>query len=196
MDPGDYEKNFAYRDNNCRSIIEPNESILEDTLVDDDRVNFSLSPPSSSESEYDTPTPLPLDSNDGTVNDHIQRQLFDGCVDEQIILDKGRLRTVAFSSVDGETAAVRDRITVQLERRNAHLIHHGVSSMRIEARVWQVAVAAEILLKRDTLVITATGSGKTMCFLLLLIADATASVLVVSPLLGLMDDQVGLAISM
>jgi ATP-dependent helicase YprA (DUF1998 family) len=130
---------------------------------------------------------------DAVIPTHLsQPQLFEGCIDDDLIRDKGRLRTVAFSNVDGVTAAVRDRISVELERRNASISQYGVAGMRIEARLWQMAVAAEIMLRRDTLLITATGSGKSMCFFLLLIADTTASVLVISPLLALMDDQVGL----
>lgn len=172
-----------------------NESIREQTRDAVDPVYSRLSvSPSSSDHEDDSRSRLPLASTDGIVHARAQSRLFDGCIDEEVILDKGRLRTVAFSSVDGETAAVRDRITVQLERRNTSISQHSLSSMVIEACPWQVAMAAEIMLRRDTLLISATGSGKSMCFCLPLIADTTASVLVISPLLALMDDQVGLFI--
>lgn len=58
---------------------------------------------------------------------------------------------------------------------------------------WQVSVSSEILCHRDTMAITATGSGKIFSYILPLIVNPSAIVLVVSPLLALMEDQVNWA---
>jgi ATP-dependent helicase YprA (DUF1998 family) len=118
------------------------------------------------------------------------KRFFDGCIDAIVVKDKGRLRTVPLTNVDIETSAIRPRISAAINRRNAHLSANDVAGMAIECRPWQVATAAELLLGRDTMVVTATGSGKTMCFFVPLLVDTTVSVLVISPLLALMDDQV------
>lgn len=115
---------------------------------------------------------------------------YDGCVDALVVKDKGRLRTVPFSNVDIETSAIRHRISTVINRRNAHLSANDVSGTVIECRPWQVATTAKLLLGRDTMVVTATGGGKTMFFFMPLLVDTTVSVLVISPLLALMDDQV------
>jgi hypothetical protein len=115
--------------------------------------------------------------------------LVDGCLDAVLIRDKGRLRTIAFTDADADAVAMRDKIGNALTQR-ARVVPQNGDNRAIDARPWQIATAAEILLGRDTLVVTATGSGKTMCFFLALLADVRASVLVISPLLALMDDQV------
>jgi superfamily II DNA helicase RecQ len=63
------------------------------------------------------------------------------------------------------------------------------NGIEIQVLEWQIAAAAVILCGRDTYVVTATGSGKTMCFQLALFARP-GIIIVISPLLALMDDQV------
>lgn len=60
----------------------------------------------------------------------------------------------------------------------------------IREEEWQVHAAAELLLGGDTFVITATASGKSMCFLLAILADPSIIVFVVCPLISLMRTQV------
>lgn len=100
----------------------------------------------------------------------------------------GRLRTVAMVSPDNSTLVVRESICRAVLEKN--LASRGDSSrIEVQQQEWQVAAVAEILCGHDTFVITATGSGKTMCFQLALFARP-GSIIVVSPLLALMDDQV------
>ena len=66
---------------------------------------------------------------------------------------------------------------------------------RILPRDWQVCAASEILDRRDTIVITATGSGKSLTYLLALIANPEKILLGIFPLLSLMTDQVGYTIN-
>ena len=60
----------------------------------------------------------------------------------------------------------------------------------IAPRDWQVNAVSELPKKRDTIVITATGSGKSLTYLLALIANPGKVLLAVFPLLSLMADQV------
>lgn len=119
----------------------------------------------------------------------------DGCVDARIRIDKGRLRTVKMT-IDRQDL---DGVTMDNQRK---LIQHALdeyNALRVEqklpalqARPWQIAVAAELKSGSDIMVATGTGSGKTISYLLPLLADPSATILVVSPLLSLMEDQVSL----
>ncbi|KAF8462023.1 hypothetical protein BDZ91DRAFT_735713 [Kalaharituber pfeilii] len=55
-------------------------------------------------------------------------------------------------------------------------------------RPWQTIAASEVLGGHDTIVTTATGSGKTMCYQGIAISN-NGTILVISPLLSLMKDQ-------
>jgi len=112
----------------------------------------------------------------------------DGCLCIAVDKDKGRLRTVAMDDVDPLTAAMCTAIGQAVTQKN-NLLQDNLERILIQQRKWQVAAAAEIMCGWDTYIVTATGSGKSMCFLLTLFARA-GIVLVVSPLLALMDDQV------
>jgi superfamily II DNA helicase RecQ len=57
-------------------------------------------------------------------------------------------------------------------------------------KLWQAAVAAEILEGRDVVVKAQTGSGKSMCYLALAIRHPEDCILVICPLLALITDQV------
>lgn len=61
---------------------------------------------------------------------------------------------------------------------------------RVEPREWQVAAASDILRGRDVCVVTATGSGKSMCYQAIGITRPTGCIMVLTPLLALMDNQV------
>jgi superfamily II RNA helicase len=152
---------------------------------------------SSDEDEFE-PLPRSSQQSDSPDDDHAHSSigqqvpgLVDGCVDAAQVRDKGRLRTVAFTDAEPQTLAMRTKITEALTRRS-RIEPANSEKPAVDPRPWQIATAAELLLGRDTIVVTATGSGKTMCFFLALFADVKASVLVVSPLLALMDDQVKL----
>jgi superfamily II DNA helicase RecQ len=60
----------------------------------------------------------------------------------------------------------------------------------LQYKDWQIEAAAEMLGGNDVMVVTATGTGKTLCFYLAAIARQNLTFLVVSPLVNLMDDQV------
>lgn len=66
----------------------------------------------------------------------------------------------------------------------------GAQVIPIAPRDWQVSAASEILNKRDTIVVTATGSGKSLSYLLALIANPGKVLQAIFPLLSLMTDQV------
>lgn len=56
-------------------------------------------------------------------------------------------------------------------------------------RKWQTVSTHEVLEGNDTIVVTATGTGKTLCFQALSIVKPRGVVCVVSPLLSLMKDH-------
>ncbi|KAL1746002.1 P-loop containing nucleoside triphosphate hydrolase protein [Schizophyllum fasciatum] len=58
-----------------------------------------------------------------------------------------------------------------------------------EPRSWQIDITEAILLGLDSVLIAGTGSGKTMPFMLTLKYDTAATVLVISPLKILQEDQ-------
>lgn len=62
--------------------------------------------------------------------------------------------------------------------------------VNIIPRDWQVAAAQQLLQRRDVFVVTGTGSGKSLCYQLALIAAPGKSVLAIFPLISLMTDQV------
>ena len=59
-----------------------------------------------------------------------------------------------------------------------------------DARDWQLDITEAILLGLDSVLIAGTGSGKTMPFMLPLKYNAEATILVISPLKILQQDQV------
>jgi len=116
----------------------------------------------------------------------------DGCIRKPKVYDKGRLQSVPMEveDIDEATATVRQEIEIAIASKNALNRFQAVeNSSEIQLRPWQVAAAAEVLCGRDVYVITATGTGKTMCFLLTLFTRS-GIVVVVSPLLAMMEDQV------
>ncbi|PPQ85606.1 hypothetical protein CVT24_012363 [Panaeolus cyanescens] len=58
------------------------------------------------------------------------------------------------------------------------------------AHDWQLKVTEALLLKLDCIVIAGTGSGKTIPFMIPLLADPSKKVIIISPLKVLQDDQV------
>ena len=80
--------------------------------------------------------------------------------------------------------AFNERQKLQVEQSSE------LPGITIAPRDWQVGAASELLSKRDTIVITATGSGKSLAYLLSLIANPGKVLLAIFPLLSLMTDQV------
>ena len=66
-----------------------------------------------------------------------------------------------------------------------------VRELQIVPRAWQIEMAAGMLEKRDGLCLTKTGDGKTYCFLVAAMYEPSLIFMVVSPLIALMQDQVG-----
>jgi len=135
-------------------------------------------------------TPLALDPSSHDEEDEARAYPAypDGCLRDAHVKDMGRLCTVAMALPDDLTLAARESIRhVILEKNDAS--RDNPNRIEVQQHEWQVAAAAEILCGCDTYVVTATGTGKTMCFLLALFARP-GSIIVISPLLALMDDQV------
>jgi len=63
-----------------------------------------------------------------------------------------------------------------------------------EVRGWQSRAIQALLSKKDVLVKAGTGQGKSMCFQGMALSKQNAIVLVISPLISLMEDQVTLHI--
>jgi hypothetical protein len=142
------------------------------------------------------PEDLPLESNSSYLRSSPPPQLqawVDGCLDVVEVRELGRLRTVRISDADSpntdRTTGVRQTIRSALCSKNEAFAASG-STISLAERPWQVAAAAELMCGRDVLCCTATGSGKTMCIFLPLMANPRSIVLVVSPLIALMGDQV------
>ena len=66
----------------------------------------------------------------------------------------------------------------------------SVAQGNIVPRDWQLSAARELLGRRDSFVVTGTGSGKSLCYQLALIASPGKSILAIFPLISLMTDQV------
>jgi hypothetical protein len=155
------------------------------TIWDSDSNDDSFSP---SDDEDDS-------SSDSTDSDPgVSRPVLfiDGYIDTAQTIDKGRLCTVAMTAIDDDTAQARQLVEECLNQRNHAARVAGNEGLVLQSRSWQVASAAEIILGRDTMVITATGSGKTMCFLLPLFS-VEGIIIVISPFLAFMEDQVRLS---
>jgi hypothetical protein len=165
--------------------------------IGDDSMTWTNSPAGFSDEQsvpnrqISTPlgtAPSPHDEDD---EGRVEPGYLDGCLRDAKVKDMGRLRTVAMALPDDLTLAARDSIRhAILEKNDAS--RDNPDRIEVQQNEWQVAAAAEILCGRDTYVVTATGTGKTMCFLLALFARP-GSIIVISPLLALMDDQVASA---
>lgn len=66
----------------------------------------------------------------------------------------------------------------------------AIKHYKIDLRGWQAEAIADICLNRDVIVSAGTGSGKSMVFQCLPYMRKGGIVLVISPLLSLMHDQV------
>ena len=62
--------------------------------------------------------------------------------------------------------------------------------VNIRQEDWQIESVAEMLSGNDCMVVSATGTGKTLCFYLATITLQQKTFIVVCPLLNLIDDQV------
>lgn len=85
-----------------------------------------------------------------------------------------------------EIGSLRDKIANAIRRTAT------IRELPIVAREWQVEMAAGMLEKKDGLCITKTGDGKTYCFLVAAMYNPSLIFIVVSPLISLMKDQVGI----
>jgi superfamily II RNA helicase len=102
------------------------------------------------------------------------------------VVDGGRLKHVDLSVLASTPAvrAMRSSVLNAFEHRNQTL------QLGFQHKIWQIAAASEFLMGRDVMVVTGTGSGKSMCYLLTAMAKLDGIVMVLSPLLSLMEDQV------
>lgn len=95
------------------------------------------------------------------------------------ITTTNRIRTAIAKRQEGLQAA--QSITSQSAQR---------AQVNIIPRRWQIAAAQQLLDCRDVFVVTGTGSGKSLCYQLALIAAPGKSILAIFPLISLMTDQV------
>ncbi|MCW2783216.1 MAG: hypothetical protein JWR35_3665 [Marmoricola sp.] len=79
---------------------------------------------------------------------------------------------------------LRHRIAEAVERT---AISRGLSLRAID---WQIDMAAGMIEGKDQLCVTKTADGKTYCFLVACMAEPNKCILVLSPLVSLMHDQV------
>jgi len=135
-------------------------------------------------------TPLVLDpaSHDEEDEAIADPTYLDGCLRNAEEKDMGRLRTVAMALPDDPTLAARKSICNAIHKID-DASRNNPNRIEVHQHEWQVAAAAEVLCGCDTYLVTATGTGMTMCFLLALFARP-GSIIVISPLIALMDDQV------
>lgn len=91
-------------------------------------------------------------------------------------------------AVQQNEPAIISKITTAFVKRQEGLENH--SSPVVTPRDWQILAAAELMSKRDVIVVTATGSGKSLCYQLALVSSPGKTILGIFPLLSLMTDQV------
>ena len=84
---------------------------------------------------------------------------------------------------------MRQKLMSMFHDRQVSQIHQGPTITPIIPRDWQISASLELLNRRDAIVITATGSGKSLSYLLALIANPGKTLLAIFPLLSLMTDQ-------
>jgi superfamily II DNA/RNA helicase len=106
-----------------------------------------------------------------------------------VLKDRGRFRvevqdTVTPERPSREVASARVHIVDSMRSRASSI------GFALREEEWQIKAAADLVTGTDVMVITATGSGKTMCFYLAAISRQDRSFLVICPLLSLMADQV------
>jgi superfamily II RNA helicase len=102
------------------------------------------------------------------------------------VIDGGRLKHIDISETCSTSTVgkMRSSVSDAFEHRNQNL------QLGFQRKSWQIAAASELLLGLDVMVVTGTGSGKSMCYLLTVMAKLDGIVMVLSPLLSLMEDQV------
>lgn len=91
-----------------------------------------------------------------------------------------------FKSLHAQPPANDDRVVAAFALKQS--ANNAVS--QLQARDWQIGAAKELLAGRDSFVITATGSGKTLCYQLALLASPGKMIIGIFPLISLMKDQV------
>ena len=102
-------------------------------------------------------------------------------------MDSAKLYNIAPTELEGP---MRQRVVTAFQDRQLLCTKESPSVTAIVPHDWQVSAATEFLSRRDVIVITATGSGKSLSYLLALIANPGKIVLAIFPLLSLMTDQV------
>ena len=89
-----------------------------------------------------------------------------------------------------KTSLARRQEGLQEVRSGASNGNSSAARKNILPRDWQLSAAHELLGRRDSFVVTGTGSGKSLCYQLALIASPGKSILAIFPLISLMTDQV------
>ncbi|KAF9033337.1 P-loop containing nucleoside triphosphate hydrolase protein [Panaeolus papilionaceus] len=79
---------------------------------------------------------------------------------------------------------------IDIEKLLKKVEHEFTSRQGSQPYDWQMKVTEAMLVKLDSIVIAGTGSGKTMPFMMVLLADPEKKALIISPLKILQEDQV------
>src|SRR5437588_2612198 len=97
-------------------------------------------------------------------------------------------RVYSVSAIQQNDPAMMLKITSALAKRQDGSSNH--LNHIVLPREWQISAAAELINKRDVIVVTATGSGTSLCYQLALVCSPDKTILGIFPLLSLMTDQV------
>lgn len=95
-----------------------------------------------------------------------------------------------FTPVVIVASKTRDRVSHAFHLRETNRRRDLNDTQEIIPRDWQIEAALQMIEQRDCFIVTATSSGKSLCYLTALIANPGKIIIAIFPLLSLMMDQV------